>query len=175
MSAATQVRRATPEDLDEILSLWVHYIRVHRKNPAYRNMPPDALQKRRELFLEHITGDASEVFVVVGADGCLEGLLTCFEEVNTSYFHPPKYARIQTPFVRPEARGRGHMRRLLDEAYRWARERELTETRLYVSALATEANRIAEEKGFEAIAVIRRRAIEWDYPSDPGRGGQDVV
>ena len=175
MSRSSTIRRATPDDLDEILSLWVHYIRIHRQNPAYRNMPPDALKRRRALFEEHITGEGSEVFVVVGQDGSLEGLLTCFEEPNTSYFHPPKYARIQTPFVRPEARGQGHMRRLLDEAYRWARERELTEVRLYVSAMAEEANRIAEDKGFEAIAVIRRRPVEWDYPSDPGRGGPNVV
>ena len=173
MSPASRVRRAALDDVDEILSLWVHYIRIHRRNPAYRNMPPDALKKRRALFEKHITDESSEVFVVVGQDGSLEGLLTCFEEANTSYFHPPKYGRIQTPFVRPEARGRGHMRRLLDEAYRWARERELTEVRLYVSALAAEANRIAEEQGFEAIAVIRRRAIEWDYPSDPGHSRSD--
>ena len=61
------------------------------------------------------------------------------------------------------------MKRLLDEAYRWARERELTEARLYVSAMADRANRLAEEHGFEAIAVIRRKAIDWDYRSDPGR------
>jgi GNAT superfamily N-acetyltransferase len=175
MSGAGQVRRATLEDLEEILALWVHYIRIHRENPAYRNMPPDSLSKRREVFAGHIRDEASEVFVVVGHDGSLEGMLSCFEEANTAYFHPPKYARFQTPFVRPEARGRGHMRRLLDEAYRWARGRELTEARLFVSAMAETANRIAEEHGFDAIAVIRRRAIEWDYPSDPGHRGPDVV
>jgi GNAT superfamily N-acetyltransferase len=173
--SASYVRRATPDDLDEVLSLWVHYIRIHRRNPAYRNVPPDALKKRRAVFEKHISGEDSEVFVVVGEDGSLEGFLSCFEESNTSYFHPPKYGRVQTPFVRPEARGRGHMRRLLNEAYRWARERELTEVRLYVSAMADDANRLAEEQGFEAIAVIRRRAIEWDFPSDPGPGGADVL
>lgn len=170
MPPSGPVRRATLDDLDEILALWVHYIRVHRVNPAYRNMPPDALRKRRDVFERHIRDEKSEVFVVMGSDGSLEGMLSCFEEENAPYFLPPKYARIQTPFVRPEARGRGHLRRMLDEAYRWARERELTEVRLYVSAMAAEANRLAEEHGFEAIAVIRRRQIEWDYPSDPGRG-----
>ncbi len=169
MTVQKKVRRATLDDLDEILSLWVHYIRVHRVNPAYRNMPPDALRRRRKLFERHIREPTSDVFVVMGPDGSLEGMLTCFEEENADYFHPPRYARIQTPFVRPEARGQGNLRRLLDEAYRWARERELTEARLYVSAMAEGANRLAEEHGFEAIAVIRRKAIGWDYPSDPGR------
>lgn len=169
MTCTNPVRRATPDDLDEILALWVHYIRVHRINPAYRNMPPDSLRKRRAVFEKHIRDETSDVFVVVGKDGSLEGMLSCFEEENTPYFHPPKYARLQTPFVRPEARGRGHLKRLLDEAYRWARERELTEARVYISAMAEAANRLAEEHGFEAIAVVRRRAIEWDYPSDPGR------
>jgi len=164
MSSRSRVRRATPEDLDEILALWVHYIRVHRANPAYRNMPPDALRKRRAVFERHILDEASEVFVVTGADGSLEGMLSCFEEDNAPYFQPPKYARIQTPYVRPEARGHGHLRHLLDEAYRWARERELTEVRFYVSAMAEAANRLAEQHGFEAIAVIRRRPIEWNYP-----------
>jgi L-amino acid N-acyltransferase YncA len=169
MTETSPVRRATLDDLDEILSLWVHYIRVHRVNPAYRNMPPDALKKRRAVFERHIRGEDSAVLVVMGSDGSLEGMLSCFEEENAPYFHPPKYARIQTPFIRAEARGRGHLNRLLDEAYRWARERELTEARVYISAMADAANELAEEHGFEAIAVIRRRAIEWDYPSDPGR------
>jgi len=169
MTIVNPVRKATLDDLDEILSLWVHYIRGHRANPAYRNMPPDSLKKRRSVFEQHIRAQDAEVFVVMGSDGALEGMISCFEEENAPYFHPPKYARIQTPFVRPEARGRGHLKRLLDEAYRWARERELTEARFFVSALADSANLLAEEHGFEAIAVIRRRAIEWDYPSDPGR------
>lgn len=170
MTAGSRVRHAAPADLDEILSLWVHYIRIHRRNPAYRNMPPDALRHRRTLFERHIAGPDSVIFVVEGADGSLEGMLSCFEEANAPYFHPPKYARIQTPFVRPEARRRGHLNALLDAAYRWARERELTEVRLFISALAEKANQIAEEHGFEAIAIIRRRPVEWDYPPADGPG-----
>lgn len=164
MRPAGRVRPATLNDLDQILALWVHYMRIHRRNPAYRNLPPDALERRRDLFETHIRESDSEVFVVEGSDGNLEGMLSCFAESNAPYFHPPKYARIQTPYVRPEVRRRGHLRRLLDAAYRWARARELTEIRLFISAHAEEANRLAEEHGFEAIAVIRRRPVEWSYP-----------
>lgn len=164
MTQRGRVRPATLDDVEQILALWVHYIRIHRRNPAYRNLPPDALERRREVFERHIEGTDSEVFVVEGADGMLEGMLSCFAEENAPYFHPPKYARIQTPYVRPEARRRGHLTRLLDAAYRWARAQELTEVRLFISSHAEEANRLAEEHGFEAIAVIRRRPVEWNYP-----------
>ena len=38
------VRRATTDDLDEITAMWAHYIRGSRENPAYRNIPPDAIE-----------------------------------------------------------------------------------------------------------------------------------
>jgi len=43
---------------------------------------------------------------------------------------------------------------------------ELTEVRLFTSALEEEPNRLAEEFGFEAFAVIRRKPIAWDYPAE---------
>jgi hypothetical protein len=43
---------------------------------------------------------------------------------------------------------------------------ELTEVRLYTSALEENPNRLAEEFGFEAMAIIRRRPIAWDYPAE---------
>jgi hypothetical protein len=46
---------------------------------------------------------------------------------------------------------------------------ELTEVRLFMLPGDEGADRLADELGFEAIAVVRRRAIEWDYPpAGPG-------
>lgn len=159
------VRKATPDDLDEITALWAHYIRGNRGNPAYRNLPPNALEKRRELFRQHIEGQDAAVFVLDRPDGGLDGMISCCVEKNVPYFNPPSFARIQTPYVRPEARGRGHLNRLLDAAYRWARGMELTEVRLFTSAVDELPNRLAEEMGFEAFGIIRRKSISWDYPS----------
>ena len=36
MTADVPVREATMDDVDELVALWAHYIRVHRTNPAYR-------------------------------------------------------------------------------------------------------------------------------------------
>jgi GNAT superfamily N-acetyltransferase len=172
MSHDSPVRKATQEDLDEITAMWVHYIRINRRNPAYRRIPPGGIESRRSLFESHIRGFDSAVFVIERPDGGLDGMLSCCVEQNVPYFNPPRFGRVQTPYVRPEARGRGHLRRLLDAAYRWAREMELTEVRLYTNAFEEGPNRLAEDLGFEAIAVIRRKPIAWDYPADSFPGGE---
>lgn len=166
-----KVRRATEEDLDELVALWSHYIRVHRANPAYHLCKADGLGERRKVFAAAVNGPDSCVFVIPRQDGGLDGMITCFIENNTAYFMPPIYGRLQTPFVRPEARGRGYLRLLLAAAHRWARELELTEVRLFTSAFDPAPNDLAEELGFKAIEIVRRRAIEWDYP--PGKSPFD--
>lgn len=167
MTDNVKIRKATEADLDEMLALWSHYIRAHRSNPAYQICKGDGLAKRRSLFAQHVAGPESCVFVAARPDGGLDAMITCFAEANTPYFMPPKYGRIQTPFVRPEARGRGHLKRLLAAAYLWARELELTEVRLYTSAFDPGPNELAEEFGFHAIEIVRRRPVEWNLP--PGR------
>jgi GNAT superfamily N-acetyltransferase len=164
------VRKATSDDLDEITAMWAHYIRGNRNNPVYRNIPPDGIDRRRELFARHVAGPDSAVFVVDRPDGGLDGMISCCVERNVPYFNPPSFGRLQTPYVRPEARGRGHLDRLLDAAYRWAREMELMEVRLFTSALEEQPNRLAEQLGFEAFGIIRRKTISWDYPPGPPEG-----
>ncbi len=164
MTADGQVRQATLDDLDELVALWAHYIRVHRANPAYRLCRADGLEQRRKLFEQHVKGTHSCVFVVPRPIEGLDGMLSCFVEQNTGYFDPPRYGRLQTPFVRPEVRGRGNVRRLLAAAYLWAREQGLTEIRLFTSAYEPAPNRRAEELGFEAFEIVRRRTVERNFP-----------
>ncbi len=161
MSPFSKVRSATVDDLDEILGLWSHYIRSHSTNPAYNKLPPSALDLRRELYLKKIENPDATVFVAVRPDGGLDGMITCFVEENLPYLQPRYYGRLQTPFVRPDARGRGNLKKLLTEAYRWARQRELTEVRLYTGADNLLANALADELGFVAVEVVRRRPIDW--------------
>lgn len=166
MSTLNAVRPATEADLAEVVSLWAHYLRANSKNPAYQQLPADAVEARKNRFTDHIRSPEGEVFVVDGAYGGLEGMVTCFIEDNYPYFHPPKFGRLQSPFVRPEARRRGHLRNLLVAAYGWARRLELTEVRLYTSADALVANALAEEFGFTAFEVVRRKTIDWCLPPE---------
>lgn len=166
MSEEISVRLASLSDLDEIVALWSHYILAHRRNPVLGRMAHGALEKRRAVFESHIRGEDSEVFVLERADGGLDGMISCFVEENLPYFIPPYYARFQTPYVRAGARRRGNLKRLLAAAFRWAREKEMTEVRLYTGADNVLANAIADELGFEAVEVVRRRAIDWSRPPE---------
>lgn len=160
MNPETEVRRATGDDLSEVVALWSHYIRAHRDNPIY-DPRPNALEERKEAFREHVEGEESAVFVIAREEGGLDGMLTCFVEDNLPYFRPARYARLQTPYVRPDARKRGNLKRLLTAAFRWARDLEMTEIRMFTGADNPLANEIAEELGFRAVEVMRRRPLDW--------------
>ncbi len=165
MSEEVELREATLDDLDELVALWAHYVRAHRDNPAYR-MAKKGLRRRRKRFRDHVVEDEAAVFVLAREDGGLDGMITCFAEENQPYFLPPRYARIQTPYVRPDARRKGHLKRLLGAAFRWAREAELTEVRLVTAAGDVVGNALAEELGFEAVEVMRRKPLDWHRPPD---------
>ena len=165
MRDEARLRQATLADLEEVLALWSHYLRTHRDNPAYR-LATRGLEKRRDTFRRHIEGPESAIFVLERPDGGLDGMVTCFVEENLPYFMPPRFARIQTPYVRPDARRRGNLKRLLTAALRWAREEELMEIRLYTSAGNVMGNAIADELGFDAVEIVRRKPVDWRSPPE---------
>jgi len=161
-----QLREATEGDLNELVALWTHYIRDHRHNPAYNRVARTGFVSRRAAFASDISDEAAAVFVMAREDGGLDGMITCRVEKNLPYFQPHRIGRIQTPYVRPDARKKGNLKMLLTAAYRWARERELLEVRLYVGADNVLGNVIAEELGFDAVGIVRRRAIDWSRPPE---------
>ncbi|MFV1987631.1 MAG: N-acetyltransferase family protein [Gemmatimonadota bacterium] len=159
MSAAGAVRPATEDDLDELVAMWAQYMRAHALNPAYRQLRHDALTERRRVF-RVLIAEATAVIFVVERRGGLDGMISVHLEENEPYFNPPRYVRIQTPFVRPDARRQGNLKRLLEAAFEWGRDWELDEVRLFMGADNVIANAVAEELGFEAFEVVRRKPID---------------
>ena len=163
MSATGKVRPANADDLDELVAMWAQYMRGHALNPAYRRLRPTALADRRRVFARLIEEATSEVFVIEGGGGC-DGMISVRLEENETYFNPPLYVRIQTPFVRPDARRQGNLKRLLEAAYEWGRTWEVEELRLYMGADNMIGNAVAEEYGFEAIEIVRRKPLDHAEP-----------
>lgn len=171
MNPAGNTRQATAQDIDELVAMWAQYMRAHALNPAYRQLRYDALAERRRMFRELIDEATSAVFVIESGGG-LDGMISCFLEENDPYFNPPRYVRIQTPFVRPDARRQGNLRRLLEAAFEWAREWELDEVRLYTGADNVIANAVSEDLGFEAIEIVRRKPLD---RVEPDMNWEDVL
>lgn len=168
MSRDGILRLATLVDVDELVAMWAQYMRIHARNPAYRRLRPDALEARHRVFERRIEEATSAVFVIEGEDGGLDGMIACFLEENEPYFEPVRYVRIQTPFVRREARRRGYLMRLLQATFAWAEEWGIEEVRLYTGADNVVANAVADELGFQAVEVVRRRPIHPDEsPKSP--------
>ena len=160
MSKVGQIRTATVEDLDELVAMWAQYMRAHALNPAYRQLRHDALVEKRRAFVHKIEDATAAIFVIERDDRGLDGMISCFLETNELYFNPPRYVRIQTPFVRPEARLKGNLKRLLETVFEWAREWGIEEVRLFAGADNVVANAVADDLGFEAIEVVRRRPLD---------------
>jgi GNAT superfamily N-acetyltransferase len=62
--------------------------------------------------------------------------------------------------VRRDARRRGFLHRLLEAVFEWTREWEIDEVRLYTGADNLIANAVADELGFEAVEVVRRKPLK---------------
>ncbi len=159
MSDDAILRPATNADVDELVAMWAQYMRVHGLNPAYRRLRSDALETKRRIFEKRIAEATATVFVLEGVDGGLAGMIVCFVEENEQYLEPGRYVRIQTPFVRREARRRGYLMRLLQATFEWADEWEIDEVRLFTGADNLMANAVADDLGFEAVEVVRRRPL----------------
>lgn len=160
MSDESTIRLATEEDVDELVAMWAQYMRVHALNPAYRQLRTDALGRRRRDMIRRIEEATGAIFVLEAEDGGLDGMIVCFVEENEPYFEPTRYVRIQSPFVRREARRRGYLTRLLEATFAWATEWEIDEVRLFTGADNLVANAVADELGFEAVEVVRRRPLD---------------
>jgi GNAT superfamily N-acetyltransferase len=118
MREENQLREGTEDDLDELVALWAHYIRDHRHNPAYNRVARTGFVSRRAAFASDIRDENAAVFVLARPDGGLDGMISCRVTTNLAYFQPHRLGRIQTPYVRPEARKKGNLKKLLTAAYR---------------------------------------------------------
>lgn len=171
MSETVTVRQARVGDIEELVAMWTRYMRIHALNPAYRRLRTDAIETRAGMFRRHIEEATSVVFVLEAEDGGLDGMLVCFVEENEPLFDPPRYVRIQTPFVRREERRKGNLRRLLRAAFEWAADWDIHEVRLFTGADNLIANALADDLGFEAIEVVRRYSLR----PEPEMNPEDLV
>ena len=157
-AAGVRVRAATPADLPTIVELRLALIREHASNRLYANLRNDAPERARRLFAQQLASGTEQMFVAEER-GRIVGVIRCVESVGSPLLEPSRYAYVSSAFVRPDARRRGTLRRLVEAAREWCLERGLTEMRLHSVAGDEASNSAWEALGFGIVEHMRVASV----------------
>jgi len=152
------VRTAGIRDLDDVVALRLALLREYPTHPVYGRLRADAEDRARELYASQLRGRDEAMFLADAEDARAIGILRCIEVASAPFLEPVRYGYVSSTYVRPAHRRQGVLQLLLAAAESWCRERALDEIRLHHVGGGT-AERAWSALGFEAIEVVRRRAI----------------
>jgi ribosomal protein S18 acetylase RimI-like enzyme len=155
------IRRATVADLPVVLELRLALLGEHADNRLYGRLRSDARQRAERLYASQLAAP-SEVTFLAEVEGAVVGILRCLDAQGSPLLQPSHYGYIASVYVRPEARRQGALRALLGAAERWCEERQITELRLHNAVDSALANDVWQALGFEAVEVLRLRALRPD-------------
>jgi ribosomal protein S18 acetylase RimI-like enzyme len=157
-TAATRVRSATPRDLDSVVALRLALLREHPDHPIYGRLRTEVDRRARDLFAAQLRA-RTETILLAELAGEVVGILRCVESIGSPLLDPARYAYVSSVYVRPEARRRGVLRALVNEAERWSRARGLDQMRLHNVAGSVDAERAWEALGFSVVEQVRLRSL----------------
>lgn len=143
MAEAT-LRDVTDEDRDQIVPIIVAaYASIGQKfylQTSDQDMQAPATHYRR----------LGGRFVVLEEDGRIIGTIAALPADRAR-----SEATIRRLYLREEARGKGHGKRLVEWALQWAKEQGFTSFRLWTDVLFTRAHAFYEGMGFTQTGVVR--------------------
>lgn len=150
-----EIRSARLEDLPILLSFEQGIIQAER--PYDSTLKPDPISYYD--IGEMIDSEDAEVAVAV-LDGELIGSGYAKKTRSRHYVSPDDHAFIGFLFVKPEHRGHGVNRRVLDHLFAWAKAAGLPEVHLTVYPDNAPAIRAYEKVGFDPYLVEMRLNLE---------------
>ncbi len=146
----TVLRPAGPGDEPAVLALLPQL--ADFPLPSWRTAAQVAGADTRILLDALTRGDAAtSIIVAQEPDGAISGFI--FTTTRQDYFTGQPHAHIEALVVRPDARGRGLARRLIDAAESWARQRGYASVTLNVFATNERAAEVYRRLGFRPETV----------------------
>jgi len=153
-----QIVTATIEDCDVVCQLFGELHSYNASLDAHF-----ALSDNWEVFLrEEFTTtcyDADRKWLLVKDGDKAVGLLIAGIHTDLPLFRHRQWVEVQAVYVADTHRRMGIARRLLDCAYTWAEELNLSRVQLYVTASNVRAQSVYEDEGFAVTQAIMRKKL----------------
>jgi GNAT superfamily N-acetyltransferase len=153
------IRRATPDDLEDVLRLRLALLREYPDHPIYGRLRPDAEALARPVFAAQLASGNEVMFLATrGAETV--AVLRAVEAAAAPFLVPDRYCYVSSVYVIPAFRRRGILRHLLDRAIEWADDRGLMEMRLHSVGTRETASAAWDALGFDIVEQVRVRRLE---------------
>jgi ribosomal protein S18 acetylase RimI-like enzyme len=155
---AVSIRRATPDDLDTVLSLRVALLREYGEHAIYGRLRHDVESRARPVFQQQIAAPDQAIFLADRGHETV-GLVRCADVRGSPLLYPDRYCYVTSVFVVPQHRRQGVLSRLMERVEEWALERGLSEMRLHNSTHNALARSTWDQLGFEVNEEVRLKQI----------------
>ncbi|KFF08698.1 GNAT family N-acetyltransferase [Chryseobacterium luteum] len=145
-------REATEQDLEVLLEFEQGIVSAER--------PFNSTLRDGEIhyydLLQLIQSEDSLVLVTEENNEVIASGYARIKKTENNYSDFDQYAYLGFMYVKPEHRGKGVNKLLLDELIRWARTKGISEVRLDVYAQNESAVKAYEKAGFESLLITMR-------------------
>ena len=149
-----KIRTATLEDLSILLQFEQGIITAERPYDSTLEEDPISYYNLKKLVE---SSDAEVVVAICEKEIVGAGYLSI--EKPKPYLKFEHYGHLGFMFVKPEFRGNGINKMVMDNLIAWAKNRNLTEVRLNVYSDNASAIRAYEKAGFESLMINMRMGI----------------
>ncbi|MDQ0067893.1 GNAT family N-acetyltransferase [Chryseobacterium lathyri] len=145
-------RKATEQDLKVLLEFEQGIVSAER--PFNSTLMDGEIHYYDLLHL--IQAEDSLVLVTEENNEIIASGYARIKKPENNYSNFDRYAYLGFMYVKPEHRGKGVNKLILDELIRWAKSKDISEVRLDVYAQNESAVKAYEKAGFESLLVTMR-------------------
>ncbi len=158
------IRRATKDDADAVLASWLALLREHAAMDDRFAPAEDAAQRWRNDYPVWLQ-DGTRRLYVAEANGAIVGFISAYRWAPPPIYRFEEMVFIDELYVRPEARGAGWGRQLVEAVQAWGVSFGAVQIRL--RALAANDAGVAFWKSIGAQPFVVELAMDLDASAPP--------
>ncbi|MFW6062110.1 MAG: N-acetyltransferase family protein [Planctomycetota bacterium] len=157
---APTIRLARRDDAPAVAEMWSTMAAQHRAyDPDVWCWKPEAVRTWRDEFADAAERDNMVCLVAERGDGMLCGFAQSAVKRSAPIFANDWMGEVWDLFVRPDCRGQGTGRALMEETFRRLREKGATKAILHVALENTAARKLYEKMGMRSVMVRMHKTL----------------